>query len=117
MSKRFSLIYQGTVYPKDNAKIIPEEDYVLLVSAEEILEKAKEDAKNLEESAKIKLRIFEDLRFLKYSDEASKDKTKLNFFSAQYAVSPKKEPVSINVSKVPLIFNASIKSCGAVLIK
>ncbi len=44
--KLFSLIYQGEVHPPEN-KILSEEDYSTLVSAIELLEKAREDAAEL----------------------------------------------------------------------
>lgn len=43
MTKLFSLLYQGSVHPASLKKIIPAEEYMELVSAAEILEKAKED--------------------------------------------------------------------------
>lgn len=48
MPKRFSLIYQGSVYSTADSKIISEEDYTVLISAEEVLKKAQEDATRYE---------------------------------------------------------------------
>ncbi len=42
--KFFSLIYQGDVHPATDKKVIPQEEYSSLVTAYDILEKAKEDA-------------------------------------------------------------------------
>lgn len=50
--KFFSLIYQGDVHPSTEEKIIPAESYSTLLSAIEIIEKAKEDAKTLHEETK-----------------------------------------------------------------
>ncbi len=57
--KFFSLIYQGDVHPSDGKKIIPKDDYIHLATAEEVLEKAKDDA---EEYRKQTERECEDLR-------------------------------------------------------
>jgi type III secretion protein L len=40
----FSLIYQGEVHAADEDKVIPAEEFSTLMNAQEILEKAKEDA-------------------------------------------------------------------------
>src|SRR5271167_2320947 len=45
--KFFSLIYQGDVHAGDEEKIIPKENYLQLVSAHQIVDKAKEDAEDL----------------------------------------------------------------------
>ena len=55
----FSLIYQGDIHPATDDKIIPAEDFSTLMQANEILEKAKEDAehfkkKTLEECERLK---------------------------------------------------------------
>ena len=42
--KFFSLLYQGDVHPASDDKIIPAEEFSTLISAQGILEKAKEDA-------------------------------------------------------------------------
>ncbi len=42
--KFFSLIYQGDVHPSDEQKIIPAEEFSTLMEADQILEKAREDA-------------------------------------------------------------------------
>lgn len=42
--KFFSLIYQGDVHPSDNQKVISADTYSILASAQQILEKAQEDA-------------------------------------------------------------------------
>lgn len=42
--KFFSLLFQGDVHLATEKKIIPREEYATLVSAQEIVEKAKEDA-------------------------------------------------------------------------
>jgi type III secretion protein L len=49
--KFFSLIYQGEVHPEKDDKIIPSEDFSVLVQAHELLEKAKEDADKLHQKA------------------------------------------------------------------
>lgn len=41
----FSLIYQGEAHPANDEKVIPSEDFSILVQASELLEKAREDAK------------------------------------------------------------------------
>jgi len=50
--KFFSLIYQGDVHPSTDQKVIPREEYSTLLSACEILEKAKEDAGELHKKTK-----------------------------------------------------------------
>lgn len=42
--KFFSLIYQGDIHPATDKKVIPKEEFSSLTTANEILEKAKEDA-------------------------------------------------------------------------
>lgn len=42
--KLFSLIYQGDIHPSKDEKVIPAEAYSQLLSAEEVLNKAREDA-------------------------------------------------------------------------
>ncbi|NDD57746.1 MAG: HrpE/YscL family type III secretion apparatus protein [Chlamydiae bacterium] len=42
--KCFSLIYQGDVHFASEKKVIPSEDFSLILSAKELVEKAKEDA-------------------------------------------------------------------------
>lgn len=42
--KFFSLIYQGEVHPATEEKVISSEDFSMLLQANELLEKAKEDA-------------------------------------------------------------------------
>jgi type III secretion protein L len=42
--KFFSLIYQGEVHPANDAKVISSEDFSVLLEAEEILRRAKEEA-------------------------------------------------------------------------
>ncbi len=42
--KFFSLIYQGEVHPATEEKIIASEDFSMLVTAEELIEKARQDA-------------------------------------------------------------------------
>jgi type III secretion protein L len=42
--KFFSLIYQGELHTANHEKVIPQESYSTLLDAEEVLEKAKEDA-------------------------------------------------------------------------
>ena len=44
MKKIFSLIYQGSIHTSSDQKIVPEGDYSLILSAEEVLQKAQEDA-------------------------------------------------------------------------
>ncbi len=45
--KLFSLIYQGDIHPSTDKKTIPAEEYSTLVSAMQILEKAREDVAKL----------------------------------------------------------------------
>jgi type III secretion protein L len=45
--KFFSLIYQGEIHTATEEKIIPKEEYSLLLEGKEIIEKAKKDAKDL----------------------------------------------------------------------
>lgn len=45
--KFFSLLYQGDVHPSTEKKVIPREEFSTLVTAHEIVEKAKEDAAEL----------------------------------------------------------------------
>lgn len=45
--KFFSLIFQGDVHAGDNEKIIAKENYLQLVSAKQIVDKAEEDAEDL----------------------------------------------------------------------
>ncbi len=42
--KLFSLIYQGEIHPSTDDKLIPGQDFSTLMTAEEVLERAKEDA-------------------------------------------------------------------------
>ncbi|MBI3236847.1 MAG: HrpE/YscL family type III secretion apparatus protein [Chlamydiales bacterium] len=49
----FSLLYQGEVHPADDEKVIPSEDFSILLEAKEILEKAKEDAKRYRTNTEI----------------------------------------------------------------
>jgi len=41
--KFFSLLFQGEVHLATRKKIIPQEEYATLVSAQEVVEKARED--------------------------------------------------------------------------
>lgn len=45
--KFFSLIYQGEIHPAEEDKVIPAEDFSTLMTAQEILQRAKEDAEDL----------------------------------------------------------------------
>lgn len=45
--KFFSLIYQGDLHTATEEKILPQEDYSILLSAHEVLERAQEDARQL----------------------------------------------------------------------
>ncbi|MBI2742733.1 MAG: HrpE/YscL family type III secretion apparatus protein [Chlamydiales bacterium] len=45
--KFFSLIYQGEIHPESEEKVIPADQYSILLEAKEIVAKAKEDAKRL----------------------------------------------------------------------
>lgn len=49
--KFFSLIYQGEVHPATEEKIISSEDFSMLLKAEEIVEKAREDAEQHHKNA------------------------------------------------------------------
>jgi type III secretion protein L len=44
--KFFSLIYQGEIHPATDDKVIPAEDFSTLMAAQEILQRAKEDAEH-----------------------------------------------------------------------
>lgn len=47
MSRLFSLIYKGDIHTASKKKVIPLEDFSILIEASEILEKAKQDAETL----------------------------------------------------------------------
>lgn len=44
--KFFSLIYQGEIHPADDEKVISAEDFSTLMTAQEIVQRAKEDAEH-----------------------------------------------------------------------
>ncbi|MES2345601.1 MAG: HrpE/YscL family type III secretion apparatus protein [Chlamydiota bacterium] len=50
--KFFSLIYQGELHTSEDEKIIPQEEYSILLSAEDVLKKAHEDAIRLKKETK-----------------------------------------------------------------
>lgn len=50
--KWFSLVYQGDVHPARDEKVIPKDAYSKLLTAEEIVDKAKEDAQALLENTR-----------------------------------------------------------------
>lgn len=58
MSKYFSLIFSGEIHRAEEDKVLPEEEYSILLNAQEVLAKAKEDVKiylkqNKEECKKV----------------------------------------------------------------
>ncbi len=48
--KFFSLIYQGEVHPASEEKVIPADQYSILLEAKEIVQKAQDDAKQLHQA-------------------------------------------------------------------
>lgn len=61
MKKFFSLIFQGDVHLAEDQKVIPAKEFSTLVSAEEILAKAREDAaRQKKESDEEAIRKFKD---------------------------------------------------------
>lgn len=48
--KFFSLIYKGDIHPAADKKVIPEEEYSLLLEAKEIIDQAREDAALLKQA-------------------------------------------------------------------
>ncbi len=109
MSKRFSLIYQGTVYPKDNAKIIPQEDYTLLVSAEEILEKAKEDATRYETEIKA---LCEQLKEAAKKDGFEEGLIQFNAHIIQFEKNLQALRLDLQKQILPLALKAAQKIVG-----
>src|SRR5689334_4460929 len=56
----FSLIYQGDVHLSDDQKIVPSEDFSLLLQALDILEKAKEDAITFKKEQEEKIAVLKE---------------------------------------------------------
>ncbi|WP_420421456.1 HrpE/YscL family type III secretion apparatus protein [Simkania sp.] len=76
MSKYFSLIFSGEVHRAEEDKVLPEEEYSVLLDAQEVLAKAKEDVKtylkqNKEECEKV-LKKAEEAGFNKGLTEFNK---------------------------------------------
>ncbi|MBS3904860.1 MAG: HrpE/YscL family type III secretion apparatus protein [Simkania sp.] len=57
----FSLIYQGDVHPSNGDKVIPAEEFSTLMTAQELLEKAKEDAAHFREDLEKEANSLRDL--------------------------------------------------------
>jgi type III secretion protein L len=58
--KYFSLIYQGDVHPSSEEKVIPAEEFSILLQASEILQKAKEDAEKYREEVRAECELLKD---------------------------------------------------------
>ena len=76
MSKFFSLIFSGEIHRAEDEKVLPEDEFSILLDAKEVLAKAKEDVKtylkhNKEECAKV-LQKAEEAGFNKGLTEFNK---------------------------------------------
>lgn len=109
MPKRFSLIFQGSIHPKDNSKIIPEEDYSLLVSAEEILEKAKEDANLYEAQVK---ELCEQLKETSKQEGFQEGLTQFNAHLIQFEKNLQALRLELQKQILPLALKAAQKIVG-----
>jgi len=65
MSKYFSLIFSGEIHRAEEDKVLPEEEYSVLLDAQEVLAKAKEDVKTY-----LKLNKEECQKVLKKAEES-----------------------------------------------
>ena len=104
--KFFSLIYQGDIHPATDKKIIPKEEYSTLATANEVLEKAKEDAEQH------KKQTHEECKELKKQAKEEGFKEGLSLFN-EHAVYFEKELKRLRhemqQSMLPLVLQASKK--------
>jgi type III secretion protein L len=108
----FSLIYQGDVHPATEEKIISSEDFSTLVQASEILEKAKEDAKEHHKKA------LQDARRLKKEANEEGFEEGLQKFNEQLLVFERTlRAIKLELQNeiIPIALKAAKKIVGAQL--
>ena len=109
MSKYFSLIFSGEVHRAEEDKILPEEEYSVLLDALEVLAKAKEDVKTY-----LKQNKEECEKVLKKAEEAGFNKGLTEFNKQILLYEQKMKVVEHDLQKtiLPLALKAAKKIVG-----
>ncbi|CCB88168.1 HrpE/YscL family type III secretion apparatus protein [Simkania negevensis] len=109
MSKYFSLIFSGEVHRAEEDKILPEEEYSVLLDALEVLAKAKEDVKTY-----LKQNKEECEKVLKKAEEAGFNKGLTEFNKQILLYEQKMKVVEHDLQKMilPLALKAAKKIVG-----
>lgn len=109
MSKYFSLIFSGEVHRAEEDKILPEEEYSVLLDAQEVLAKAKEDVKTY-----LKQNKEECEKVLKKAEEAGFNKGLTEFNKQILLYEQKMKVVEHDLQKtiLPLALKAAKKIVG-----
>jgi type III secretion protein L len=109
MSKYFSLIFSGEIHRAEEDKILPEEEYSVLLDAQEVLAKAKEDVKTY-----LKQNKEECEKVLKKAEEAGFNKGLTEFNKQILLYEQKMKVVEHDLQKMilPLALKAAKKIVG-----
>ena len=105
----FSLIFQGDIHPSTEKKIIPASEYSKLLSAQEIIEKAEEDRKELLEQTRIEC---EQLRERAKEEGHNEGLLAFNAHIVHFEQQLKKLRHETQQTMLPLVLQATKKVVG-----
>jgi type III secretion protein L len=107
--KFFSLIYQGDIHAATDEKIIPAEDYSILVEASQILEKALEDAVSYKKKTEEECEKLREIAKQEGFDEGLKQ---FNEHLITFEIALKQLRHELNKLVLPLALKAAKKIVG-----